>query len=294
MSTMMPQEPEGKTAKRKAIPKRVRFEVLRRDNHTCRYCRSTENPLTVDHVLPVVLGGTDDPSNLVAACVDCNAGKSSSSPSSETVAQVSDDAVRWADAVRKAAIAMLAGDDALKGRLDAIESHWDALTPGYRQGQPRYRLPSDWRQTVGGLLASGLPDAMVLDSIDVAMSRPQLDNAFRYVIGVANKKLAKLHEGASALLASADAADDESSEYQCSSCNYHHPRNECGFWSGWRLGMTDCAVMHTDTTQGRSAHPDHYSMMALSRVVDRSAHEWAATWPFPSELYPTYSGRATH
>ena len=63
-----------------AIPKRTRFEVLRRDNHTCRYCRSTDNPLTIDHVTPVSLGGTDDPSNLVAACRDCNAGKASSSP----------------------------------------------------------------------------------------------------------------------------------------------------------------------------------------------------------------------
>jgi len=25
-----------------AVSKRTRFEVLRRDNHTCRYCRSTE------------------------------------------------------------------------------------------------------------------------------------------------------------------------------------------------------------------------------------------------------------
>ena len=75
-----------------AIPKRTRFEVLRRDNYTCRYCRSTDNPLTIDHVTPVSLGGTDDPSNLVAACRDCNAGKASSSPDAEHVAQVDDDA----------------------------------------------------------------------------------------------------------------------------------------------------------------------------------------------------------
>ena len=78
-----------------AVSKRTRFEVLRRDNYTCRYCRSTENQLTVDHVTPVALGGTDDPSNLVAACRDCNAGKASSSPDAETVARVSDDAMRY-------------------------------------------------------------------------------------------------------------------------------------------------------------------------------------------------------
>ena len=39
-----------------AVSKRTRFEVLRRDNFTCRYCRSTDNELTVDHVTPVALG----------------------------------------------------------------------------------------------------------------------------------------------------------------------------------------------------------------------------------------------
>lgn len=29
-----------------AVNKRTRFEVLRRDDFTCRYCRSTENELT--------------------------------------------------------------------------------------------------------------------------------------------------------------------------------------------------------------------------------------------------------
>ena len=71
-----------------AVTKRTRFEVLRRDNYTCRYCRSTENELTIDHVVPVALGGTDDPDNLVACCRDCNAGKSSTSPGAELVANI--------------------------------------------------------------------------------------------------------------------------------------------------------------------------------------------------------------
>ena len=55
-----------------AVSKRTRFEVLRRDNHTCRYCGQSapDVKLTVDHVLPVALGGHDDPTNLVAACKD--------------------------------------------------------------------------------------------------------------------------------------------------------------------------------------------------------------------------------
>ena len=87
-----------------AISKRLRYEVLRRDNHACRYCgiAAPEVVLVVDHVLPVALGGTDEPSNLAASCCDCNAGKSASSPDAEIVANVAEDAVRWRKAMEVA------------------------------------------------------------------------------------------------------------------------------------------------------------------------------------------------
>jgi 5-methylcytosine-specific restriction endonuclease McrA len=87
------------------VTKRTRYEVLRRDNHTCRYCggAAPDTTLTVDHVTPVALGGTDDPANLVAACRDCNAGKASTSPDAALVEDVAQDAVRWAAAIKLAA-----------------------------------------------------------------------------------------------------------------------------------------------------------------------------------------------
>ncbi|MFF0777048.1 HNH endonuclease [Streptomyces sp. NPDC003720] len=62
-----------------AVSKRLRYEILRRDNHTCRYCGASapDVPLRIDHVTPVALGGTDHPSNLVTSCEPCNNGKSS-------------------------------------------------------------------------------------------------------------------------------------------------------------------------------------------------------------------------
>jgi hypothetical protein len=62
-----------------AVSKRLRFEIFRRDSHTCRYCGATApgTPLRVDHIVPVALGGTDHPSNLVTSCEPCNSGKTS-------------------------------------------------------------------------------------------------------------------------------------------------------------------------------------------------------------------------
>lgn len=48
----------------------LRLRILRRDGYLCRYCGAEAN--TVDHVRPVSKGGTDSPSNLVAACGRCN------------------------------------------------------------------------------------------------------------------------------------------------------------------------------------------------------------------------------
>lgn len=50
-----------------------RLYVLQRDGYTCNYCGNEAT--TADHVVPVANGGTDDVSNLVAACVSCNSSK---------------------------------------------------------------------------------------------------------------------------------------------------------------------------------------------------------------------------
>jgi hypothetical protein len=62
-----------------ALSVRTRFEVFKRDDFTCRYCgkKSPEVVLEVDHVVPVVEGGSDDAMNLVTSCWACNSGKSS-------------------------------------------------------------------------------------------------------------------------------------------------------------------------------------------------------------------------
>lgn len=61
----------------KLRPMRLRFRVLNRCNFACVYCgrKSVEAKLQIDHVIPKSKGGTNEESNLVAACWECNIGK---------------------------------------------------------------------------------------------------------------------------------------------------------------------------------------------------------------------------
>lgn len=63
---------------RRTVSARTRFEILKRDNFTCQYCgrKAPDVTLECDHIHPVSRGGSDDFDNLIAACWECNSGKS--------------------------------------------------------------------------------------------------------------------------------------------------------------------------------------------------------------------------
>lgn len=68
-------------AKRKAISKKTRFEVFKRDGFACQYCGAHPPSviLHVDHIKPVALGGLNEFDNFVTACEPCNLGKAARS-----------------------------------------------------------------------------------------------------------------------------------------------------------------------------------------------------------------------
>lgn len=55
-------------------PESVRAKILKRDHGRCRYCGS-EDSLTIDHVVPIAMGGSNRLRNLVACCSPCNTKK---------------------------------------------------------------------------------------------------------------------------------------------------------------------------------------------------------------------------
>lgn len=65
------------SSERIPLSKKQRFDIFNRDAFTCRYCGKTppQVMLVVDHIIPVVSGGTNDQSNLATSCEECNQGK---------------------------------------------------------------------------------------------------------------------------------------------------------------------------------------------------------------------------
>lgn len=193
------------------VSRRLRFEVLRRDGHTCRYCgaKAPDVNLTVDHVVPSALGGSDEPSNLVTACAECNGGKSSISPDQPIVEDVADSALRWASAMRFVAEDRAQRRDELQEELDFFEERWDRWQ--YGPEDDRKSVPKDpgWDVTVKRWLAAGLTLDDLDALIDVAMqSKAIVREKWRYFAGCAWRELTEMQAEARRILEFEDSQDE--------------------------------------------------------------------------------------
>lgn len=56
------------------IPRDMRESIYRRDSYTCQFCglAFAPNNLTIDHLIPLSLGGLDEQTNYVTCCRACN------------------------------------------------------------------------------------------------------------------------------------------------------------------------------------------------------------------------------
>lgn len=191
-----------------SVSKRVRYEVLRRDSHTCRYCggAAPDVKLTVDHVVPVALGGSDDPTNLVTACADCNGGKTSTTPGAELVAEVNAKALAWAHAMQQAADERAVAFESDRAVVEKFRGIWDSWTYEYRGKTYTNELPADFGKSVRTFLAGGLNFADFDELIEVAM-HSKVPHKWRYFCGCAWRRVREAQERAAEIVG-AQPADD--------------------------------------------------------------------------------------
>lgn len=192
-----------------SVTKRVRYEVLRRDNHQCQYCggAAPDVVLTVDHVIPVALGGSDDPSNLVAACKDCNAGKTSTAPDSPLVADVDAKAVQWAAAIQLAAEERRIGYEKRAEVESWFLKIWKSWT--YGGDKKTVYIPSDFGSSIHQFLAAGLEPSDLEELVGVAMRCKTSKDEWKYFCGCCWKRVRQAQERAAEILAEEDDEDEE-------------------------------------------------------------------------------------
>jgi len=53
--------------------RKIRERILIRDSYLCQYCGRDAN--SIDHLIPVSKGGTDDEWNLLSCCISCNSSR---------------------------------------------------------------------------------------------------------------------------------------------------------------------------------------------------------------------------
>lgn len=194
------------------LSKSLRFEILRRDNFTCRYCGASapDAKITVDHVIPEALGGKHDPANLVAACTDCNNGKKATPPDAPLVTDVAEDAFRWAAAIKTAADAMLADLETRQQAWDEFQAAWNRWTV---RGKP-LPLPNGWKSSVDRFTVAGLPMPILVSCIETAMTAKKVkpEGKFRYLCGIAWNKVGHLQDAAIATIAPGTPTADSGSQ----------------------------------------------------------------------------------
>jgi hypothetical protein len=123
--------------KRIGIPKKLRFEVFKRDKFKCGYCGATAPDvlLQVDHINPVANGGKNEILNLITACFDCNNGKRDKLLDDNTVVKKQRDQLEELQERREQIEMMLEWQKELSGIKDLLvfdlKDYWEELAPGF-------------------------------------------------------------------------------------------------------------------------------------------------------------------
>lgn len=252
------------------VSKRLRYEVFRRDNFICRYCgaKAPDVQLTTDHVVPVALGGTDDPANLVTACGPCNSGKTSTSPDAPVVADVSADALRWSRALAEAARRMhveTAGRAEIYDEFDGWWGRW-----GLGPAQEPVPRPNDWRSSIDSFLAAGLPLEVLEWCVNRAMgSQVKTNGIWRYMCGIAWRKVTELQETARDIASGADNNGTSNPQDGCGDSDAIRDRRSLIQALGVVLGRvegggTALESAHAQLEAERGSQPDYPEWYCLA------------------------------
>lgn len=171
--------------KRKAISKKTRFDIFKRDGFQCMYCGSAPPKvlLHVDHIVPVKEGGGNEIDNLVTACEGCNLGK----------AAIKLDVVPQSLADKSEGVAereaQLKGyHDIMMAKRDRVERETWFIIKMFQPGITSFRR--DWFASIKKFVEKlGFIEAE--EAMDIALSKNKRSDTdtFKYFCGVCWSKI---------------------------------------------------------------------------------------------------------
>lgn len=162
---------------RKKVSVRVRFEVFKRDNFTCRYCgrRPPDVELALDHLIPVADGGTNDDENLVCSCDACNAGKSDRPVSELTIpATVNSEMLAKLEKSvaeqRAAAELHRQSEELIEDQAFEFDDAWGKAFGLTDDGTKHFVAPPN-NMTIRSMLRRGTPLPLLMDALAATRSK---------------------------------------------------------------------------------------------------------------------------
>lgn len=180
-------------AGRKAISKKLRFEIFKRDRFVCQYCGRSPPVviLEVDHVLAVSGGGDNSPENLVTSCFDCNRGKGSGD-----LRQVRPGLAEQSSLIRERREQLEAYNALLleeRGRLDRLVEELGYYYHNKFLDRDKFVF-ADRRAASIRRFLEFLPPAEIMDAIDLACAKSfptkhSDERTFKYLCGVCWTKI---------------------------------------------------------------------------------------------------------
>jgi len=179
---------------RKPIPPKTRFKIFKRDEFKCQYCgRTPPNViLEVDHIIPIKNGGGNEEMNLLTACWECNRGKAAKSLNSVPEGlneQIQRETERLAQ-VKQFNKFLMEQRKYIDQTITRIGRYWyDNFIS--EKGKNTFNRE---REASIRLFLSKLPEATILNAVDIAMRRKHPyskddENTFKYFCGICWKEI---------------------------------------------------------------------------------------------------------
>ena len=172
---------------RKAIGKKLRFEIFKRDEFTCVYCGATPPSviLQIDHIHPVAEGGSNHIDNLITSCQPCNIGKGAN-----LLTNIPQSLKEKASFVAEQEAQLKGYYEIMQMQQDRIDAEIWQIAEILDSVTPENGINRDWAQSIKKFL-NNLGFFVVKDASEIARAKYKYGGkkAFLYFCGICHNRM---------------------------------------------------------------------------------------------------------